>query len=104
MLSLGVNFDAWDEGNGIEGAARHRKGPPIKLNIDHLLVIFKVKFGNLSLLVHLLRYSRAFLKSQVTTAQGMTSMASAEHEPIMGFWGQYPSGGPGAESPVGKGL
>ena len=41
-------------------------------------------------------YEQGYFKSQFTTAQGMTSMASVEREPITGVWGQSPQG-PGAE-------
>jgi len=44
---------------------------------------------------------QGFFKSQFTTAQGMTFMASAEREPITGVWGQCLQRGPCAEPPVG---
>jgi len=42
---------------------------------------------------------QGFFKSQFTTAQGMTSMASAEREPITGVWGQSPHRGSRGQSP-----
>jgi len=44
-------------------------------------------------------YTRAFFKSQFTTAQGMTSMANAERESITGVWGQCPQRGSRGQSP-----
>ena len=41
-------------------------------------------------------------KSQFTTGEVMTTMASAQREPIMGVWGQCPQhGGPGGRAPGG---
>jgi len=52
-------------------------------------------------LLHLLHVVQngAFFNSQFTTAQGMTSMASAESEPITGVWGQCPQRGSRGQSP-----
>ena len=44
---------------------------------------------------------QGFFKSQFTTAQGMTFMASAEREPITGVWGQCLQRGPGGRAPGG---
>ena len=53
------------------------------------------------LLLHAI--NQGFFKDQFRTAQSSNSMASAEREPITGVWGWggAPSGGPGAEPPVG---
>jgi len=43
--------------------------------------------------------NRGFFKSQFRTAQGATSMASAEREAITGVWGQCPQRGSRGQSP-----